>query len=96
VKHGEVVVMTAGVPIGVSGTTNTLKVHIVGNVLVKGTGYNSMAVSGPLCVCADARQARALFEPGDILVIPRTDNTMMDLLKEESDAMYEKTRFIPY
>jgi pyruvate kinase len=90
VKHGEVVVITAGVPIGVSGTTNTLKVHIVGNVLVKGTGYNNMAVSGPLCVCADARQARELFEPGDILVIPRTDNTMTDLLKEAAGIVTEQ------
>ncbi len=90
VKHGEVVVITAGVPIGVSGTTNTLKVHIVGNVLVKGTGYNNIAVSGPLCVCVDAKQARALFEPGDILVIPKTNNTMMDLLKEAAGIITEQ------
>ena len=90
VKHGEVVVITAGVPIGVSGTTNTLKVHIVGNVLVKGTGYNNISVSGKLCVCADAAQARALFEPGDILVIPQTDNTMMALLKEAAGIITEQ------
>jgi pyruvate kinase len=90
VKHGEVVVITAGVPIGVSGTTNTLKVHIVGNVLVKGTGYNNMAVSGPLCVCTGSKQAHELFEPGDILVIPKTDNTMMDLLKEATGIITEQ------
>lgn len=90
VQHGEVVVITAGVPIGVSGTTNTLKVHIVGNVLVKGTGYNNIAISGQLCVCADAKQARALFAPGDILVIPKTDNTMMDLLKEAAGIITEQ------
>ena len=90
VRHGEVVVITAGVPIGVSGTTNTLKVHIVGNVLVKGTGFNNIAISGKLCVCANAQQAREAFEPGDILVIPRTDNTMMDLLKEAAGIITEQ------
>lgn len=32
VKNGEFVVITGGVPIGISGTTNTLKVHVVGGV----------------------------------------------------------------
>ncbi len=90
VHHGEVVVITAGVPIGISGTTNTLKVHIVGNVLVKGTGYNNIAISGQLCVAANEQTARELFEPGDILVIPRTSNDLMDLLKEASGIITEQ------
>ena len=40
VKNGEVVVMTAGIPLGMSGTTNMIKVHIVGDVLVRGKGVN--------------------------------------------------------
>ncbi len=90
VHHGEVVVITAGVPIGISGTTNTLKVHIVGNVLLKGTGYNNMAISGKLCVAKDELDARAFFEPGDILVIPHTSNALMDLLKEASGIITEQ------
>ncbi len=90
VHHGEVVVITAGVPIGISGTTNTLKVHIVGNVLLKGTGYNNMAISGKLCVAKDEHDARAFFEPGDILVIPHTSNALMDLLKEASGIITEQ------
>lgn len=90
VGRGDVVVITAGVPIGISGTTNTLKVHIVGNVLVKGTGYNNIAISGKLCVAVDEQMARELFEPGDILVIPRTSNALMDLLKEASGIITEQ------
>jgi len=30
IKRGELAVMTAGVPLGVSGTTNMLKVQMVG------------------------------------------------------------------
>ncbi len=36
IKSGEIVVITAGVPVGISGTTNIVKVHIAGNVLVRG------------------------------------------------------------
>jgi len=38
VKQGDLVVITAGVPAGVPGTTNLLKVHIVSEVLVRGQG----------------------------------------------------------
>ncbi|MFZ5975247.1 MAG: pyruvate kinase [Bacillota bacterium] len=35
INTGDLVVITAGVPIGVSGTTNMLKVHIAGNPVLK-------------------------------------------------------------
>ena len=90
VNHGEVVVITAGVPIGVSGTTNMLEVQIVGNVLVKGVGITNKAIHGKLCVCTDGKQARERFEPGDILVIPKTDNDMMGILKKASGVIAEQ------
>lgn len=41
VKDGDLVVITGGAPIGVSGTTNIMKVHLVGDILVKGEGLQS-------------------------------------------------------
>src|SRR5690606_25403959 len=35
VKRGDVIVITAGVPVGESGTTNLMKVHVVGDILAK-------------------------------------------------------------
>lgn len=35
IKPGDLVVITAGVPAGVQGTTNLLKVHLVGNILAR-------------------------------------------------------------
>src|SRR5690625_2820826 len=37
-KRGSKVIITAGVPVGESGTTNLMKVHIIGDVLAKGQG----------------------------------------------------------
>ena len=38
VESGDLVVITAGVPLGISGTTNMMKVHVVGHVLLTGDG----------------------------------------------------------
>ena len=54
---GEVVVMTAGVPLGISGTTNLMKVHVVGHILVTGTGVSRTSVCAQLCVCQSEQDA---------------------------------------
>ena len=38
VNHGDLVVITAGVPVGEAGTTNLMKIHIVGDILAKAQG----------------------------------------------------------
>ena len=53
VKSGDLVVITAGVPLGVSGTTNMMKVHMVGHVLLTGEGVTEKP-SPPGCACASA------------------------------------------
>lgn len=46
IHSGDLVVVTAGVPVGVSGTTNMIKVHLVGNCLLSGTEIGAQKVSG--------------------------------------------------
>lgn len=89
VQSGELVVITGGVPLGVSGTTNLLKVHLVGNILVQGHGIGTKSVCGNLCVAPDTATAQAKFRPGDILVIPQTDNSVLPLLKEAAGIVTE-------
>ncbi len=82
VKNGDLVVITAGIPLGISGTTNILKVHIVGHVLVSGTGVLPSSVCGTLCVCKDEDEAIENFEDGNILVIPETSNKILSIMKK--------------
>lgn len=89
VCNGDVVVITAGVPLGILGTTNLLKVHIVGDVLVSGVGAVSASICGNLCVCRDEEEARRNFQSGDILVIPQTSNGILDLLRKASGIITE-------
>ncbi|MEG2316391.1 MAG: pyruvate kinase, partial [Clostridia bacterium] len=86
---GELVVMTAGVPLGVSGTTNLMKVHVVGHILVTGRGVTQVNCYGNLCVCHNSEEALRSFTDGDILVIPQTSNTLMGIIRKASGLILE-------
>lgn len=90
VDPGDLVVITAGVPLGVSGTTNMMKVHVVGHVLLTGEGVTEKAVSARLCVCKKPEDVKKNFRDGDILVVPETDNTMVDYLRCASGIIAEQ------
>ena len=89
-KDGDLVVITAGVPLGVSGTTNLMKVHIVGDVLVTGNGVTKGSVTANVCVCSDEDEAKQNFEAGQILVIPKTSNAVLPLLKTAAGIITEE------
>ena len=60
--NGELAVVTAGVPVGVSGTTNMIKIHMVGNCLATGVGVgpeNNDVASGKACVCRTLEEVKA-------------------------------------
>ena len=73
VRPGDLVVITAGVPAGMRGTTNLLKVHVVGDILARGAGIGQRTVTGRVKVCRTPREAREKIEPGNILVTTATD-----------------------
>jgi pyruvate kinase len=90
VKDGDLVVITAGVPLGMSGTTNLLKVQLVGNVLVSGTSATKGSVCGNLCVCKTEEEVNKNFSDGDILVVPETSNELLPYLKAASAIITER------
>jgi len=73
VKDGDLVVVTAGVPVGMSGTTNMIRVHVVGNILTRGTGIGHRAVTGKVVVAISVADVQAKFREGDILVVRNVD-----------------------
>ena len=89
VQSGDLAVITAGVPLGISGTTNMMQVHMVGNVLVSGTGSKSGTVTANLCVCRTVEEAEHFLQPGDILVVPETTKEMIPLLRMVSGIITE-------
>ena len=73
VKDGDLVVITAGVPVGMSGTTNMVRVHVVGNILLRGTGIGQKSVTGNVCIAESVRDIKTKFKQGDILVVNNID-----------------------
>ena len=90
VKSGDLVVITAGVPLGVSGTTNMMKVHMVGHVLLTGEGVTEKSVSARLCVCKRLEDLPKKFRDGDILVVPETNNSIVEYLRRCSGIITEQ------
>ena len=66
-----------------------LKVHLVGDVLVSGTVVNELSTCGPLCVCKTEEEALQKFRRGDILVLPKTTNATMPLIRQASGIVTE-------
>lgn len=90
VKEGDLIVMTAGIPVGVSGTTNLIKVHTVGKVLARGTGIGKRSVSGRVCVGSNIGEIEEKFEEGDILVSEFTDRDMVKYMEKASAIIVEQ------
>lgn len=89
IKNGDLVVITAGVPVGIQGTTNLIKVHTVGDVLIRGVGIGQRAATGRARVARTPRELEA-FELGDILVTIGTDLDFMPFVEMASAVVAEE------
>ena len=89
-RDGEIAVVTAGVPAGIAGTTNMIKVHLVGNSLISGAGVGDLNARGVLCVCKTLEELKTEFQPGMILVVPGTNNDMMPYIRQAAGVITEE------
>ena len=92
---GELAVVTAGVPVGISGTTNMIKIHMVGNCLATGVGVGPenaevSNATGKACVCRTLDEVRAKFKPGMVLVVPSTSNEMLNYVRDAAALVVEE------
>ena len=89
VHDGELVVLTAGVPLGISGTTNLMKVHVVGHLLSRGMGLHGGKVVAPLCVIRNLEKDAKNFNTGDVIVCHQTTREMFSMLRKSSAIVLE-------
>ncbi|MDP4170289.1 MAG: PEP-utilizing enzyme, partial [Bacillota bacterium] len=82
VNHGNLVVITAGVPVGEAGTTNLMKIHVVGDVLAKAQGIGRKSAYGRVVMANDAQEALDKVIAGSILVTIGSDREMMPALEK--------------
>ncbi len=90
IQNGDLVVISAGVPVGISGATNIMKVHLVGEVLLKGTGLVKDVVRGRSCVGSTADELEGKFKDGDIIVAKSTDKDIVPFMERASGIIVEE------
>ena len=90
VREGDLVVVTAGVPVGVAGTTNMIRIQQVGGALVNAVGIGEKKASGPLCICRSTDEVAEKFQPGDVLVVPYTTNELLPYIRQAAAVITEE------
>lgn len=81
-ERGSQVVITAGVPVGESGTTNLMKVHVVGDIIAKGQGVGRRDHYGRAVIVRNAQEAIEKVQQGDIIVTQATNRDMIPALEK--------------
>ena len=90
VTHGDLVVITAGLPVGEAGTTNIMKIHVIGDVLAKGQGIGRKTAFGKAVIATTAKEALDKVNFGSILVTNATDRDMVPALEKCSAVIVEE------
>ncbi|RCJ29131.1 pyruvate kinase [Nostoc minutum NIES-26] len=88
-SEGDLVVMTAGTLQGVAGSTDLIKVEVVTAVLGQGIGLGQGSVSGRARVAHTGLEA-SNFNPGDILVAPRTGADFVEAIRKAAGIITEE------
>jgi len=89
VQPGDLVVITAGVPVGRSGTTNLIKIHHIGEIVAKGQGIGNRIATGRVVLAHSPEEAVAKTQPGTVLVCPGTDKDYMPAFEKAAAVITE-------
>lgn len=84
VKEGELVILTAGMPLGKAGSTNIMMVKTVGKLLCKGMGIGKHKISARACVDKNAKELEENFNDGDIIVTIGVYKDMLPYIQKSS------------
>lgn len=89
-KEGDLIVITAGVPVGESGTTNLMKIQMIGSKLVQGQGIGNKTVVGRAIVADTAVEAVDKMVDDSILVVKTTDKDYLPAIEKASAIVVEQ------
>lgn len=87
-KNGDLVVIIAGVPVGVKGTTNMIKIQTIGEVLIKGMGIGKQPVTGVARLID--RKGNTNFRRGDIAVCYGVDEDNISYIRDAAGVITEE------
>ncbi|MFC0474186.1 pyruvate kinase [Robertmurraya beringensis] len=89
VSRGDLVVITAGA-VNVKGTTNLMKIHVVGDVVLKAQGIGRKTAFGKVVIANSAKEALDKVTEGSILVTIGSDAEMVPAIEKCSALVTEE------
>ena len=89
IDNGDLIVITAGVPVGATGTTNLIKVHTIGEVILSGTVIGDESITGRVAIVSNSDDYDKV-KSGDILVAKHTDKELVPLMEKASAIITEE------
>ncbi|AVL78017.1 pyruvate kinase [Staphylococcus cohnii] len=91
VQNGDLIIITAGVPTGEKGTTNMMKLHLVGDELAKGQGIGRNSVVGNILVVNDASELEGKDLSETVIVTTSVDETLVPYIEKASGLIAEES-----
>ncbi len=88
-SYGDLVVVTAGTPFGISGTTNMMLVESIGEVLVRGHDGIGHRVHGNVVMVLSPEARKPYAVRGQILVLAECNDAYLSLIKESSAVILQ-------
>ena len=88
-KEGELVVITAGVPVGRPGSTNVVEVLTTGTILLSGTPLSHKNAVGKVCIARTPQEAAEKVTPGCILVVRQLNEEYRPVLDKVGAVLFE-------
>ncbi len=90
-KEGDLILITAGVPVGERGTTNVMKIQMIGSKLIEAQGVGAHPVVANTVVAKTAEEAIAKAKDGMVLVVPSTDKEYMPAIEKAAALVVEES-----
>ncbi|MCK8606475.1 pyruvate kinase [Apilactobacillus ozensis] len=88
-KEGDLVLIVAGIPVGEKGTTNVMRVKLIGSKLTQGQGIGDKAVIGKAFLASNAADANSKAVDGGVLVAKNTNKDYLPAMKKASAIIVE-------
>lgn len=89
-KEGDLIIITAGVPVGERGTTNLMKIQLIGSKAATGQGIGGKSVVGKTVVATNVEDALARMTDGSILVVKTTDRDYLPAIEKAAALIVEE------
>ncbi|MES3703899.1 pyruvate kinase [Staphylococcus arlettae] len=90
VNNGDLIIITAGVPTGEQGTTNMMKLHLIGDEIASGQGIGRNSVVGHTLVVNSASDLEGKDLSDKIIVTKSVDETLVPYIENAIGLITEE------